>query len=154
MDDNSKCNDDEVVLTEDEEEVLLKANNAFTSILSDIDLRFNPRLKNKMMRSLEKYKDETKALLMKLKLKNKDLKFKLQDQNDEIKQLKIGLAKEQEEIGVEAIWANIDLTIQLEEAKRIQYVMTLLLEEKKKKIRGLKWKLLVLERKLRSQKIV
>ena len=93
MDDNSECNDDEVVLTEDEE-VFLKANNAFTSTLLDIDLRFNPRLKNKISRSFEKYKEETKALLMKLKLKNKDLQNKLQDQNDEIKELKIGLAKE------------------------------------------------------------
>ena len=54
-----------------------------------------------MLRSFEKYKEETKALLMKLKLKNKDLQDKLQDQNDEIKELKIGLAKEQEEIGVD-----------------------------------------------------
>ena len=38
---------------------------------------------------------------MKLKLKNKDLLVKLQDQNDEIKKLKIGLAKEQEETGVD-----------------------------------------------------
>ena len=66
MDDNSECNDDEVVLTEHEEEVLLKENNAFTSTLLDIDLRFNPRLKNKMLRSFEKYKEETKSLLMKL----------------------------------------------------------------------------------------
>ena len=115
MDDNSECNDDEVVLTEDEEEVLLKANNAFTSTLTDIDLRSNPRLKNKMLRSFEKYKEETKALLMKLKLMNKDLQDKLHDQNDEIKELKIGLAKEKEEIGVdpkeleEARWANTDL---------------------------------------------
>ena len=120
MDDNSECNDDEVVLTEDEEEVLLKANNALTSTLIDIDLRSNPRLKNKMMRSFEKYKEETKALLMKLKLKNKDL----QDQNDEIKELKIGLANEQEENGVdpkdleEERWVNADIKVQLEEAKR------------------------------------
>ena len=33
IDDNSECNDDEVVFTEDEEEVLLKANNALTSTL-------------------------------------------------------------------------------------------------------------------------
>ena len=51
MDDKSECNDDEVVLTEDEEEVLLKENNAFTSTLLDIDLKFNPRLKNKILRS-------------------------------------------------------------------------------------------------------
>ena len=38
---------------------------------------------------------------MKLKLKKKDLQVKLQDQNDKIKELKIGLAKEQEEIGVD-----------------------------------------------------
>ena len=42
-----------------------------------VDLRFNPRLKNKILRSFEKYKEETKALLMKLKLKNKDLQDKL-----------------------------------------------------------------------------
>ena len=138
MDDKSECNDDEVVLREDEEEVLLKANNALTSTLTDIDLRSNPRLKNKMLRSFEKYKEETKALLMKLKLKNKDLQVKLQDQNDEIKKLKIGLAKEQEEIGVdpkdieEARWVNTDLKIQLEEAKRTKDVMKFQLEEKEK----------------------
>ena len=61
---------------------------------------------------------------MKLKLENKDLQVKLQDQNDEIKELKIGLAKEQEEIGVDTKgieverWVNTDLKIQLEEAKR------------------------------------
>ena len=77
MDHNYECNDDEFVLREDEEEVLLKANNAFTSILTDIGLRYNPKLKNKMLRSFEKYKEETKALLMKLKLKNKDLQIKL-----------------------------------------------------------------------------
>ena len=42
-------------------------------------------------------------MLMKLKLKNKYLQGKLQDQNDEIKELKIGLAKEKEEIGVDPI---------------------------------------------------
>ena len=63
MDDNSECTDDEV-LTEDEEKVQLKANNAFTSTMSYIDLRSNPRLKNKMLRSFEKYKEETKTLLM------------------------------------------------------------------------------------------
>ena len=101
MDDNSECNDDEVVLTEDEEEVLLKANNALTSILTDIDLRSNPRLKNKMLRSFEKYKEETKSLLMKLRLKKKYLQVNMQDQNDGIKELKIGLAKEKEELGVD-----------------------------------------------------
>ena len=60
MDDNSASNDDEVVLTEDEEEVLMKANNALTSTLTNIDLRSNPRLKNKILRSFEKYKEETK----------------------------------------------------------------------------------------------
>ena len=63
-------------------------------------------------------------MLIKLKLKNKDLQVKLQDQNDEITELKIGLAKEQEEIGVdskdheEGRWVNTDLKVRLEEAKR------------------------------------
>ena len=60
MDDNSECNNDEAVLTKNEEEVLLKANNAFTSTLSDIDLRSNPRLKNKMLRSFENTKRRQK----------------------------------------------------------------------------------------------
>ena len=117
MDDNSECNDDEAVLTEDEEEVLLKANNALTSTLTEIDLRSNPRLKNKMMRSFEKYKEDTKSFLLKLQLKNKDLQVKLQDQNDDIKELNIGLEKEQEEIGVdskdleEETWVNSDLKV-------------------------------------------
>ena len=133
MDDNSECNDDEVVLAEDDEEVLLKANNAFTSTLLDIDLRLNRKLKKKILRLFEKYK-ETKALLMKLKLKNKDL----QDQNDEIKELKIALAKEQQEIGVdpkeleEARWANTNLKIQLEESKRREEVLKNHLDEKEK----------------------
>ena len=38
---------------------------------------------------------------MESKLKNIDLQVKLQYQNDEIKELKIGLAKEKEEIGVD-----------------------------------------------------
>ena len=62
MDDNSEGNDDEVVLTKDEEEVLLKANNALTSTLTDIDLRSNPRLKNKMLMSFKEYKQETQSL--------------------------------------------------------------------------------------------
>ena len=78
-----------------------------------------------MMRSFEKYKEEIKYFLMKLKFKNKDLQGKLQNQNDEIKELKIGLAKEQEEIGVEARWANTNVKIKLEEAKRIEDVMKL-----------------------------
>ena len=54
-------------------------------------------------------------MLFKLKFKNKDLQDKLQDRNHELKKLKTGLAKEQEEIGVdpkeleEARWANTDL---------------------------------------------
>ena len=154
MNDNNECNDDEVVLTEDEEEVLLKANNAFTSTQTDIELRSNPRLKNKMLRSFEKYKEETKALLMKLKLKNKDL----QDQNDEIKELKIGLAKEQEEIGAdpkeleEARWTNTDLKIQLEEAKRIEDVMKLQLEEKEKENQRLEMEIVGLRNKIEKSK--
>ena len=132
MDDNSECNNDKVVLREYEEEFLLKSNNALTRSLTDIDLRSNPRLKNKMMRSFEKYKEEKKYLLMKLKLKKKDLQGKLQDQNDEIKELNIGLAKEKEDIGVEARWDNTDLKIHLEEAKRIEDVMKLQMEEKEK----------------------
>ena len=91
-----------------------------------------------MLRPFEKYKEETKALLTKLRLKNKDLQGKLQDQNDEIKKLKTGLAKEQEEIDVdtkeleESRWANTDLKIQLEKAKIIEDVMKLQLEEKEK----------------------
>ena len=60
MDDNYECNDDEVVLTKYEEEVLLKANNAFTSTLLYIDLRFNPRLKNKILRSFKNKKRRQK----------------------------------------------------------------------------------------------
>ena len=158
MDDNSECNDDEVVLTEDEEEVLLKANNAFTSTLIDIDLRSNPRLKNKMLRSFEKYKEETKALLMKLKLKNKYLQVKLQDQNDEIKELKIGLAKEKEHIGVdpkdceEARWVNTDLKVKLEEAKRIEDVMKFQLEEKERENQRLEMEVVGLRKNIEKSK--
>ena len=52
--------------------------------------------------------------------------------------MEIRLGKEQEEIGVdpkeleEVRWANTDLKISLEEAKRIEDVMKLQLEEKEK----------------------
>ena len=52
--------------------------------------------------------------------------------------MKIGLEKEKEEIGVdpkdleEARWVNIDLKVQLEEAKRIEDVMNFQLEEKER----------------------
>ena len=69
LDENSECNDDEVILTEDEQEILLKANNAFTSTFLDIDLKFNPRLKKKILRSFEKYKEKTKAWFMRMKRK-------------------------------------------------------------------------------------
>ena len=94
MDDHSECNDDEVVLTEDEEEVLLKANDALTCMLLDIDLKFNPRLKKKILRSFESYKEETKSLFMKMKFKNKNLEDELENQNNEIGRLKSELARE------------------------------------------------------------
>ena len=56
INENSECHDDESILTEDEQEILLKANNAFTSTLLDIDLKFNPRLKKKILRSLKNKK--------------------------------------------------------------------------------------------------
>ena len=85
----------------------MKANNAFTSILLDIDLKFNPRLKKKILRSIEKYKEETKALFMRMKLKNKGLEFELEDQNNEIGRLKSNLAREQEKTIYEK--TNIEL---------------------------------------------
>ena len=63
MDDNYEFKEDEVVLTEDEEEFLLKFNDAPTCMLLDIDLKFNLRLEKKISRSFESYKEETKALL-------------------------------------------------------------------------------------------
>ena len=74
----------------------MKANNAFTSTLLDIDLKFNPRLKKKILRSFEKYKEKTKALFMRMQIKNKGLEDELEDQNNEIGRLKYNLAREQE----------------------------------------------------------
>ena len=74
----------------------MKANNEFTSTLLDIDLKFNPRLKKKILRSFEKYKEKTKALFMRMKLKNKVLEDELEDQNNEIGRLKSNLASEKE----------------------------------------------------------
>ena len=98
IDENSECNDDEVILPEDEQEILLKANNAFTSTLLDINLKFNPRLEKKILRSFEKYKENAKALFMRIKLKNKGLEYELEYQNNEIGILKSNLSREQENI--------------------------------------------------------
>ena len=76
----------------------MKANNAFASTLLDIDIKFNPRLKKKILRSFEKYKEKTKALFMRMKLKNKGLEDELEDQNNEIGRLKSNLEREQEKI--------------------------------------------------------
>ena len=95
---------------------------------------------------------------MKLKLKNKDLQVKMQDQNDEIKELKIGLAKEQEEIGVdskdleEARWVNTDLKVQLEEAKRTYDVMKCQLEEKERENQRLEMEFVGLRKKIEKSK--
>ena len=76
----------------------MKANNAFTSTLLDIDLKFNPRLKKKILRLFEKYKQNTKSFFMRMKLKNKGLEDELEDQNNEIGRLKSNLSREQEKI--------------------------------------------------------
>ena len=95
---------------------------------------------------------------MTLKLKNKDLQVKLQDQNDEIKELKIGLAKEQEEIGVdpkdleEARWVKTDLKVQLEEAKRTKDVMKFQLEEKEKENQRVEMEIVGLRNKIEKSK--
>ena len=90
--DNS--DDIEVPFTKYEKEDLLRVNNAFARTLLNVDLKFNPRLKQKILGSFEKYKKETETLLMRLKLKNKDLQDELEDQNDEVRRLKTELAKE------------------------------------------------------------
>ena len=100
----------------------------------------------------------TKALLMKLKLNNKDLQVKLQDQNDEIKELKFGLAKEQKEIGVdpkdleEERWVNADLKVQLEEAKRTEDVTKFQLEEKERENQRLEMEVVGLRKKIEKSK--
>ena len=97
-------------------------------------------------------------MLFKLKFKNKDLQDKLQDQNDELKKLKTGLAKEQEEIGVdskdleEARWVNIDLKVQLEEAKRTENVMKFQLEEKENENQRLEMEIVGLRKKIDKSK--
>ena len=78
---------------------MLRVNNTFARTLLDVDLKFNPRLKKKILGSFEKYKKETETLLMRLKLKNKDLQDELEDQNDEVRRLTIELAKERGESG-------------------------------------------------------
>ena len=131
MDENYECNDDEFVLTGDEEEVLLKANDALTCMLLDIDLKFYLRLKKKILRSFESYKEETKPLFMRMKFKNKNLEDELENQNNEIGRLKSELAREQEKIDKipkeleETRRNNIGLRTQLEEEKRIEEAMKL-----------------------------
>ena len=131
MDDNSECNDDEVVLTEDEKEVLLKANNAFTCTLLDIGLKFNLRLKRNILGPFEKYKEETKDFLLRVKLKKKYLEYDLEDQNNKIERLNLELARQQENIGKipkvleEKRRNNIGLRTQVEDAKIIEEDMKL-----------------------------
>ena len=72
--------------------------------------------------------------------------------------MKIGLAKEQEEIGVdskdleEARWANANLKVQLEEAKRIEYVMKFHLEEKGRENQRLEMEVVGLRKKIEKSK--
>ena len=66
MEDSYECNDDEVVLIEDEGEALLKANDALTCTLLDIDIKFNLRIRKNILKSFESYKEEIKALFMRM----------------------------------------------------------------------------------------
>ena len=133
---------------------MLRVKNAFACTLLDVDLKFNPRLKKKILGSFEKYKKETETLLMRLKLKNKDLQDELEDQNDEVRRLKTELAKEQGEFGkdpkeLEATRkTNIDLKTQLEETKRVEEIMKLQLEEKEKTNQKLEMEVVSLRKKI------
>ena len=137
-----------------------KDNDALTCTLFDIDLKLNLRLKKNILRSFESYKEETKSLFMKMKFKNKNLEDELENQNNEIGRLKSELAREQENIDKspkeleDTRRNNIGLRTQHEEAKIIEEAMKLQWRKKRRQIRGLKWNLLVLERKLRSQKLM
>ena len=76
--------DIDIPFIEDEKEYLLKANNAFSCTLLDVDLKFNPRHKNTILGSFEKYKKEIDTFLMRLKLKRKDLQDEVEDKNDKL----------------------------------------------------------------------
>ena len=54
------------------------------STFLDIDLKLNPRIKKEILRSFEKYKENTNTLFMRMKPKNKGLEDEIEDQNNEI----------------------------------------------------------------------
>ena len=72
--------------------------------------------------------------------------------------MKIGLAKEQEEISVDpkdlekARWVNIDLKVQVEGAKRTEDVMKLQLEEKQKETQRLEMEIVGLRKRIEKSK--
>ena len=57
----------------------------------DIDLKYNLRLKKKILGSFEKYHENSMDLLKKLNLIKESLHVELEDKNDEIERLKINL---------------------------------------------------------------
>ena len=136
----------------------MKDNYAFTITLLYIDLKFNPRLKKKILRSFEKYKENTKALFMRMKLKNKGLEDELEDQNNETGRLKSKLEREQENIDKIPIYieeirrVNVGLKTQLEEANRIEDVLKLELEENEKKNQKLEMEIIGLKKKIEKSK--
>ena len=72
----------EIPFIEYEKEDFLKVNNAFACTLLDVDLKFNPRLKNMILGSFEKYKKEIDTFLMRLKLMRKDSQDEVEDKHD------------------------------------------------------------------------
>ena len=93
------------------------------------------------MGSFEKYHEKSMDLFKKLNHKKTSLQDELKEKEDEVERLKtelISQTKEQQEIDVdpkeleEARWANIDLKIQLEEAKRREEVLKNHLDKKEK----------------------
>ena len=67
--------------------------------------------------------------------------------------MKIGSAKEQEDIGVEARWANTNLKIQLEEAKRREEVLKNHLDEKEKTCEHLEMEVVGLKKKIEKSNV-
>jgi len=79
---SSDCDNVEDDLEEAKKDVLVH-------LLADIDLRYNLRLKRKILGSFEKYHEKSVDLLKKLSLKKTSLQVELEDKDNEIKRLKI-----------------------------------------------------------------
>ena len=118
----------------------------------DIDLKYNLRLKKNILGSFEKYHESSVDLLKKLGFKKKSLQDDIEDKNDEVERLNINIisqgesSKDHEELE-ETRRDNVDLKIQLEEAKMMKDVLKNQLDEREKTCEHLEMEVVDLRKK-------